>query len=55
LGENRAFSNTGSAPLEFMVFGVARNMEAKTAYMLSPEGQGYASVQRAQKARRASR
>jgi mannose-6-phosphate isomerase-like protein (cupin superfamily) len=53
LGESRAFSNTGSAPLEFMVFGIARDMAAKTAYMLSPEGQGYAPIQRAPKARRA--
>jgi mannose-6-phosphate isomerase-like protein (cupin superfamily) len=38
LGERRAFANTGSAPLEFLVFGIARNIEAKNAYMLSPVG-----------------
>ncbi len=42
LDENRAFTNTGSQPLEFIVFGVARNLAAKKAYMLSPEGRGFA-------------
>ena len=37
LGETRAFAATGSAPLEFMIIGIARNFEAKTAYMLTEE------------------
>jgi len=38
LGENKSFSNTSNAPLEFMVFGIARDMAAKEAYMTSPIG-----------------
>ena len=38
LGEKHAFKNTSSAPLEFMIFGIARDLEAKKAYMVSPEG-----------------
>ena len=38
LGEKHAFKNTGNAPLEFMIFGIARDLAAKKAYMLSPEG-----------------
>jgi mannose-6-phosphate isomerase-like protein (cupin superfamily) len=37
LGESRAFANTGKAPLEFMVIGIARDMAAKIAYMQTPE------------------
>jgi mannose-6-phosphate isomerase-like protein (cupin superfamily) len=29
IAENRAFANTGSQPLEFMVFGIAKDLEAK--------------------------
>jgi mannose-6-phosphate isomerase-like protein (cupin superfamily) len=42
LGETRAFANTSNAPLEFMVFGIARNMAAKAAYIMSPDSAGYA-------------
>ena len=38
LGENRAFANTGNAPLEFMIIGIARNLETKQAFMVSPLG-----------------
>jgi len=38
LGEKHSFTNNSNAPLEFMVFGIARDMAAKRAYMLSPEG-----------------
>jgi mannose-6-phosphate isomerase-like protein (cupin superfamily) len=38
LGESHEFKNTTEAPLEFMVFGIARDLAAKKAYMLSPEG-----------------
>jgi len=38
LGEKHSFTNNSGAPLEFMVFGIARDMAAKRAYMLSPEG-----------------
>jgi len=37
LGERRAFTNTGKEPLEFMVIGIARDLEAKKAYMLTAE------------------
>ncbi len=37
-GEKHAFKNNSNAPLEFMVFGIARDLDAKRAYMLSPEG-----------------
>ena len=38
LGESKSFTSTGSAPLEFMIFGIARDMAAKEAYMTSPVG-----------------
>jgi mannose-6-phosphate isomerase-like protein (cupin superfamily) len=38
LGEKHAFKNTSNAPLEFMIFGIACDLAAKKAYMLSPEG-----------------
>jgi mannose-6-phosphate isomerase-like protein (cupin superfamily) len=38
LGEKHEFRNTSNAPLEFMVFGIARDLAAKKAYMLSPLG-----------------
>jgi mannose-6-phosphate isomerase-like protein (cupin superfamily) len=38
LGESRAFTQTGGAPLEFMIIGIARDQNAKRDYMLSPEG-----------------
>ena len=47
LGEKHEFRNSTSAPLEFMVFGIARDLAAKKAYMLSPEGTfGVARVRR---------
>ncbi len=33
LGERKSFANTGEQPLEFMIIGVARDMEAKRALM----------------------
>jgi len=38
LEESRAFAQTGSAPLEFMIIGIARSQNAKRDYMLSPTG-----------------
>jgi mannose-6-phosphate isomerase-like protein (cupin superfamily) len=38
LGETKSFANTGAAPLEFMIFGIARDLSAKEAYMTSPIG-----------------
>jgi mannose-6-phosphate isomerase-like protein (cupin superfamily) len=38
LGETKSFASTGSAPLEFMIFGIARDLAAKEAYMTSPTG-----------------
>jgi mannose-6-phosphate isomerase-like protein (cupin superfamily) len=38
LGETKSFASTGSAPLEFMIFGIARDLTAKEAYMTSPTG-----------------
>ena len=38
LGETKSFVSTGSGPLEFMVFGIARDLAAKEAYMTSPTG-----------------
>jgi mannose-6-phosphate isomerase-like protein (cupin superfamily) len=38
LGETKSFASTGSAPIEFMIFGIARDMAAKEAYMTSPIG-----------------
>jgi mannose-6-phosphate isomerase-like protein (cupin superfamily) len=37
LGESRAFAPTGSEPLELMVIGVARDLDAKRSYMLTEE------------------
>ncbi|NDV00052.1 cupin domain-containing protein [Pseudoroseicyclus tamaricis] len=37
LGESRAFSATGDEPLDMMIIGVARDIEAKEAYMVSPK------------------
>ena len=31
----RAFAQTGSEPLEFMVFGIAKDMAAKARYMIA--------------------
>ena len=33
LNESKSFSNTGSGPLEFMVFGIAGDMAAKQTLM----------------------
>jgi mannose-6-phosphate isomerase-like protein (cupin superfamily) len=38
LGDTKAFASTASSPLEFMVFGIARNLAAKEAYMTSRAG-----------------
>jgi mannose-6-phosphate isomerase-like protein (cupin superfamily) len=38
LNETKAFTNSGSAPLEFMVIGIARDMTAKEVFMTSPLG-----------------
>jgi mannose-6-phosphate isomerase-like protein (cupin superfamily) len=37
LGESRAFAPTGTEPLELMVIGIARDLDAKRTYMLSEE------------------
>jgi mannose-6-phosphate isomerase-like protein (cupin superfamily) len=37
LGESRAFAATGQVPLEFMIIGIARDLGAKRAYMLTDE------------------
>jgi len=37
LGEARSFAAAGKVPLEFMIIGIARDMESKKAYMLSQE------------------
>lgn len=39
LGEVRAFAATGEEPLDMMIIGVARDLEAKQAYMVSEEAQ----------------
>ena len=36
VGETSSFTNTGSEPLELLVVGVARDMEAKAALMRGP-------------------
>ena len=36
LGETRSITNSGSTPLEFIVFGIARDMDAKRALMTPP-------------------
>jgi mannose-6-phosphate isomerase-like protein (cupin superfamily) len=38
IDESRAFANTGSAPLDFMVFGIAKDLAAKRAYVASSPG-----------------
>ena len=38
LGETKSFASNGSAPLEFMIFGIARDLAAKETYMTSPIG-----------------
>jgi mannose-6-phosphate isomerase-like protein (cupin superfamily) len=37
INESRAFRNTGSEPLEFMVLGIAKDMAAKRAYMVTAD------------------
>ena len=37
LGQSAAFANTGGAPVEFMVIGVARDMAAKAALLSAPQ------------------
>ena len=36
LGETRSITNSGTAPLEFIVFGIARDMDAKRGLMTPP-------------------
>jgi mannose-6-phosphate isomerase-like protein (cupin superfamily) len=36
MGEAKAFENTGTGPLEMIVIGVARDMDAKNAFMAMP-------------------
>jgi glyoxylate utilization-related uncharacterized protein len=38
LGETKSFASGNSTPLEFMIFGIARDLVAKEAYMISPIG-----------------
>ena len=38
LNETKSFTNSDSTSLEFMVIGIARNLAAKEAYMISPVG-----------------
>ena len=38
LNETKSFTNSGTVPLELMVIGIARNLAAKEAYMVSPVG-----------------
>jgi mannose-6-phosphate isomerase-like protein (cupin superfamily) len=38
LNETKSFTNSGNAPLEFMIIGIARDMAAKEAFMISPVG-----------------
>jgi mannose-6-phosphate isomerase-like protein (cupin superfamily) len=38
LNEKKSFKNEKSAPLEFMVIGIAKDLKAKEAYMTSPRG-----------------
>ena len=40
LNETSSFSNTGSDPLELLVYGVAKDMESKIAMMMPPAGRG---------------
>ena len=37
LGESRSFAATGNVALEFMIIGIARDLDAKKIYMLSDE------------------
>jgi len=37
IDENRAFRNTGSEPLEFMVLGIAKDIPTKLAYMVTAD------------------
>jgi mannose-6-phosphate isomerase-like protein (cupin superfamily) len=37
LGESRAFATTGTEPLELMVIGIAKDLDAKRTYMVSDE------------------
>jgi mannose-6-phosphate isomerase-like protein (cupin superfamily) len=38
LGETQSFASTSSSPLEFMIFGIARDLSSKETYMTSPTG-----------------
>jgi mannose-6-phosphate isomerase-like protein (cupin superfamily) len=38
LDETSSFTNTGTEPLELLVMGVARDMNAKAAFMRGPGG-----------------
>jgi mannose-6-phosphate isomerase-like protein (cupin superfamily) len=38
LNETKSFTNSGTVPLELMIIGIARNLAAKEAYMVSPVG-----------------
>jgi mannose-6-phosphate isomerase-like protein (cupin superfamily) len=40
LNETSSFTNTGSDPLELLVYGVAKDMESKIAMMMPPAGRG---------------
>ena len=40
IDESRAFANTGRAPLDFMVFGIAKDLAAKRAYVAASPGFG---------------
>ena len=36
VGERKGFENTGTAPLEFLIVGIARDMNKKTDMLASP-------------------
>jgi hypothetical protein len=38
IGETKSFENTGTEPMELMVIGVAKDMDAKNALTMSPAG-----------------
>jgi len=40
LDETSSFTNTGTEPLELLVYGVAKDMESKIAMMMPPAGRG---------------
>ena len=40
VGETRAFENTASAPLEFLVVGIARDMAKKNDMLATPPQRG---------------